>query len=71
MTEQTTTTTIPFPLPNVSTTPQTWGPPQSSTSTKFSQFPYAPFGRSDRLGKCADFTSQLIHLVLSTNLLKY
>lgn len=52
------TTTIPFPLPIVSTTPKTWGPPSNSNSTtKFNLLPYAPFGRSDRLGRSADFTS--------------
>eukprot|EP00551_Chaetoceros_affinis_P009966 CAMPEP_0203666170 /NCGR_PEP_ID=MMETSP0090-20130426/3238_1 /ASSEMBLY_ACC=CAM_ASM_001088 /TAXON_ID=426623 /ORGANISM="Chaetoceros affinis, Strain CCMP159" /LENGTH=195 /DNA_ID=CAMNT_0050529965 /DNA_START=145 /DNA_END=729 /DNA_ORIENTATION=- len=50
--------TIPFPLPVVSTTPKTWGPPSdSNTTTKFNLLPYAPFGRSDRLGRSADFTS--------------
>ncbi len=48
---------IPFPLPRVSTTSTTWGPPPTSTCTKFHLLPYAPFGRNDRLGRCADFTS--------------
>ena len=26
--------------------------------SRFAQLPYAPFGRSDRLGRCADFTTQ-------------
>mmetsp|Transcript_28478 Transcript_28478/g.32688 ORF Transcript_28478/g.32688 Transcript_28478/m.32688 type:complete len:594 (-) Transcript_28478:288-2069(-) len=49
-------TSIPFLLPTVSTTPKTWGPPSETSSTKFHLFPYAPFGRSDRLGRAADFS---------------
>lgn len=29
----------------------------SAPVSRFAQLPYAPFGRSDRLGRCADFTS--------------
>lgn len=41
-----------------------WGPPPLSQSDKnsnvtvFQSLPYAPFGRSDRLGRAADFTSR-------------
>ena len=27
-------------------------------TSRFAHLPYAPFGRSDRLGRCADFTTQ-------------
>ena len=48
-----------FPTPTVPINPTSWGPPSSPTSTtsRFTSLPYAPFGRSDRLGRCADFTT--------------
>ena len=45
-----------FQTPDVPTNPSSWGPP-SSDNKKFNSLPYAPFGRSDRLGRSADFTS--------------
>lgn len=45
-----------FETPKVLTNPTSWGPPESATNTKFNLLPYAPFGRSDRLGRAADFT---------------
>lgn len=57
-----------FLLPQVPTNLTSWGPPSESTTTTsttpFDSLPYAPFGRSDRLGRAADFTafgSQTIH----------
>ena len=62
-----------FKVPYVPTNSSSWGPPapQSSSNdggedaeseggpkSRFAQLPYAPFGRSDRLGRCADFTTQ-------------
>eukprot|EP00986_Skeletonema_menzelii_P004965 scaffold1747_cov135-Skeletonema_menzelii.AAC.5 len=59
-----------FNVPYVTTNTSSWGPPpkdDESTSSinsanapvsRFAQLPYAPFGRSDRLGRCADFTTQ-------------
>ena len=51
---------VPFVAPNA----DSWGPPDSiddanpnAPSTKFADLPYAPFGRSDRLGRSADFVS--------------
>lgn len=58
-----------FKVPYVPTNPSSWGPPKDtstapSTSTssqappnRFAHLPYAPFGRSDRIGRCADFTT--------------
>mmetsp|Transcript_24860 Transcript_24860/g.35068 ORF Transcript_24860/g.35068 Transcript_24860/m.35068 type:complete len:609 (+) Transcript_24860:141-1967(+) len=59
---------VPFVAPN----PASWGPPKqqdgdetastasssSAPTSKFDLLPYAPFGRSDRLGRAADFTSR-------------
>jgi translation initiation factor 3 subunit D len=57
-----------FTVPFVATNPSSWGPPDlddanpndapnmDSNLIKFASLPYAPFGRSDRLGRCADFT---------------
>lgn len=59
-----------FKVPYVPTNASSWGPPPSATSSsaedlpegaptsRFASLPYAPFGRSDRLGRCADFTTQ-------------
>ena len=53
-----------FKLPHVNTNTDSWGPSSSDTdanddaSSRFAHLPYAPFGRSDRLGRCADFTTQ-------------
>ena len=56
-----------FAVPYVPVNTTSWGPPKTSSSggdesspaapkTKFHNLPYAPFGRSDRIGKVADFT---------------
>ena len=53
-----------FKLPIVNTNTTSWGPSSTDTdandeaSSRFAHLPYAPFGRSDRLGRCADFTTQ-------------
>jgi translation initiation factor 3 subunit D len=60
--------TISFPVPFVVSQPDSWGPPDYSqideanpnappSSGKFVDLPYSPFGRSDRLGRAADFTN--------------
>ena len=49
-----------FAIPYVPSNPNSWGPPlkdEDESSNKFSQLPYAPFGRADRIGRAADFTS--------------
>ena len=54
-----------FAVPFVPVNTASWGPPKASSTsdestsapkTKFHNLPYAPFGRSDRIGKVADFT---------------
>lgn len=45
-----------FSVPTVSTNTDSWGPSETVENSKFHLLPYAPFGRSDRLGKVADFT---------------
>lgn len=53
-----------FKVPYVPTNSSSWGPPSSPTDDasappcRFDKLPYAPFGRSDRIGRCADFTTQ-------------
>lgn len=54
-----------FNVPYVTTNTSSWGPPAKSDESnpnapvsRFASLPYAPFGRSDRLGRCADFTTQ-------------
>lgn len=52
------TTMATFPIPQVPINPTSWGPPTPTpTTSRFSSLPYAPFGRSDRIGRCADFTT--------------
>jgi translation initiation factor 3 subunit D len=56
-----------FALPYVAPNPDSWGPPAMDDSNpnaappgsvaKYAVLPYAPFGRSDRLGRAADFTT--------------
>mmetsp|Transcript_25657 Transcript_25657/g.37772 ORF Transcript_25657/g.37772 Transcript_25657/m.37772 type:complete len:569 (+) Transcript_25657:66-1772(+) len=54
-----------FSVPFVPTNPNSWGPPADESESvadahksKFWNLPYAPFGRADRVGKVADFTTQ-------------
>ena len=54
-----------FSVPYVAPNPTSWGPPSeedisnpNAPLSKFRLLPYAPFGRSDRLGRSADFTSR-------------
>jgi len=49
-----------FSIPYVPTNPDSWGPPEKEEDearSRFYQLPYAPFGRADRIGRAADFTS--------------
>lgn len=49
-----------FSIPYVPPNPDSWGPPvndKEDSNSKFYQLPYAPFGRADRIGRAADFTS--------------
>mmetsp|Transcript_86821 Transcript_86821/g.130199 ORF Transcript_86821/g.130199 Transcript_86821/m.130199 type:complete len:547 (-) Transcript_86821:120-1760(-) len=55
-----------FSIPYVAANPSSWGPPtdqddanpNAPASNTFADLPYTPFGRSDRLGRAADFTSR-------------
>ena len=54
-----------FSVPYVAPNPNSWGPPSeedesnpNAPKSKFRLLPYAPFGRSDRLGRSADFTGR-------------
>jgi translation initiation factor 3 subunit D len=60
--------TVSFPVPFVVSQPDSWGPPDYTkvddanpnappSSGKYVDLPYSPFGRSDRLGRAADFTN--------------
>jgi len=56
-----------FPVPLVALNANSWGPPDINMDEanpnapgsvcKYASLPYAPFGRSDRLGRAADFAS--------------
>jgi translation initiation factor 3 subunit D len=62
------TFSVPFVSASADPNNISWGPPDTDPANpndapaagnvaKFSALPYAPFGRSDRLGRAADFTS--------------
>jgi translation initiation factor 3 subunit D len=56
-----------FIVPSVAPNLDSWGPPDNledanpnaptTSTTKYADLPYSPFGRSDRLGRAADFSS--------------
>ncbi|KAJ8097875.1 eukaryotic translation initiation factor 3 subunit D [Lipomyces tetrasporus] len=51
--------TLPFVLPSLVPVSSPWGPPAtegSTTGLSFEGAPYAPFSKSDKLGKLADWT---------------
>jgi translation initiation factor 3 subunit D len=62
-------TVATFAVPFVASNPGSWGPPDLDggrddanpnappSCSKFVDLPYSPFGRSDRLGRAADFTN--------------
>ena len=52
-----------FPIPFVHENPIGWGPAANEVDTESTRLShiYAPFGRNDRLGRAADFTSQPSH----------
>jgi translation initiation factor 3 subunit D len=46
----------PFSIPVVNFNPNGWGPKPDNVPVQFKDMPYAPFSKSDRLGKMSDFT---------------
>lgn len=46
-----------FKLPIIHDNPDGWGPPMDLAPAKFQDMPYAPFSKSDRLGRAADWTA--------------
>ncbi|KAI0566721.1 Translation initiation factor eIF3 subunit D [Gracilaria domingensis] len=46
-----------FQLPEIHDNPDGWGPPMDLAPKKFQDMPYAPFSKSDRLGRAADWTA--------------
>jgi translation initiation factor 3 subunit D len=47
-----------FVLPVIHDNPDGWGPNPAYIPEKFQDLPYAPFSKSDKLGRCADWTGQ-------------
>ena len=45
-----------FPVPVLSDNPDGWGP--TTLPEQFKNIPYAPFNKSDKVGRAADWTSQ-------------
>ncbi|GMH62469.1 hypothetical protein TrRE_jg9618 [Triparma retinervis] len=46
-----------FKAPQMEVNSDTWGPTPTDLASQFSNLPFAGFAKSDRLGKCADFTT--------------
>lgn len=46
-----------FKIPVIHDNPDGWGPPMDLAPKKFQDMPYAPFSKSDRLGRAADWTA--------------
>lgn len=46
-----------FKAPVINDNPDGWGPPMDLAPAKFQDMPYAPFSKSDRLGRAADWTA--------------
>lgn len=46
-----------FDPPTIHDNPDGWGPPMELAPAKFQDMPYAPFSKSDRLGRAADWTA--------------
>lgn len=46
-----------FKPPVIHDNPDGWGPPMELAPAKFQDMPYAPFSKSDRLGRAADWTT--------------
>lgn len=44
-------------MPVIHDNPDGWGPPMDLAPKKFQDMPYAPFSKSDRLGRAADWTA--------------
>lgn len=49
---------MPFTLPSLSDNPDGWGPLSDDVPAALADIPYAPFNRSDRLGRISDWNSQ-------------
>ena len=46
-----------FKLPVINDNSEGWGPPMDLVPQKFTDMPYAPFSKSDRLGRAADWST--------------
>jgi translation initiation factor 3 subunit D len=46
-----------FKAPVINDNPDGWGPPLDLAPARFQDMPYAPFSKSDRLGRAADWTN--------------
>ncbi|KAI9297601.1 translation initiation factor eIF-3, subunit D [Neoconidiobolus thromboides FSU 785] len=56
-----------FQLPIVEDNELSWGPNMSHLDKNFNQIPYAPFSKSDRIGKFADWSNEANNRQLDNN----
>ena len=46
-----------FAVPDINDNPDGWGPPMDLAPARFRDMPYAPFSKSDKIGRAADWTA--------------
>lgn len=52
------TALAPFAVPIINDNDDGWGPPPGLLNEKLAEIPYAPFSKSDKVGKSADWQGQ-------------
>lgn len=52
------TALCPFAVPFINDNDDGWGPPAGPAIEKLAEIPYAPFSKSDKVGKSADWQGQ-------------
>lgn len=52
------TALAPFAVPIINDNDDGWGPPLGPPNEKLAEIPYAPFSKSDKVGKAADWQGQ-------------
>ncbi len=51
-------TMVKFVVPEMADQPEGWGPELSAVPPGLEGVPYAPYNKSERIGRAADFTQQ-------------
>ncbi|WAQ85309.1 hypothetical protein PtA15_5A884 [Puccinia triticina] len=67
MAENHSTSTPHFVLPAIHDHPDAWGPSPTALPTQFKDIPYAPFSKSDKIGRIVDWNAESGQLSLGPN----